>query len=579
MFQPDFTPVAHSLGWSAAVAALPLLVVFVLLGGLKVRAPLAAAFGVATAALIAGLVYHMPVGQVADSAVLGFAYGMFPIMWLVLNAIWVYNLTVATGYLGVLRRSMASVSPDRRIQALIVAFCFGALIEGLAGFGTPVAITSLMLIALGFSPLRAAALALVADTATVAFGAVGIPIITLGGVTGLPVAELSAMVGRQTPILACVVPFILIFMVDRRNGIRQTWPAAAVGGVTYAVAQFVLSNFSVELTDIAASILSAGAIVALLRVWQPKVPLVTTGDEVEEAGDVAGTGQVRDTAKVTEPPVASGHPRNGRVDVLSPTAAAVNGAAAEDVVDKPRDVMVAYAPYLIIVAVFALSVWRPVGTALKHGGTSFRWPGLHIANAAHKASAVTVFKFDFLYSAGTLLLLCGLLSMLVLRASARQGVQAYVRAVTQLRTATLTVGLVLALAYLMNLSGQTTTLGLWIAGAGSLLAVFSPIIGWIGVTITGSDTSANSLFGALQVSAANAAGLNPVLLAAANSSGGVIGKMLSPQSLVIATAAVQMKGKEGDLFRKVFKWSMLLLALMCILVYLQSTSWLGWMVV
>src|ERR1700744_30987 len=247
MFQPDYPPVAHSLGWSAAVAALPLVIMFVLLGGLRVRAPIAAAIGLTISAIIAWLVYHMPIGQVANSAVLGFAYGMFPIMWLVLNAIWVYNLTVATGHLGVLRRSMASVSPDRRIQALIVAFCFGALIEGLAGFGTPVAITSLMLIALGFSPLRAAALALVADTATVAFGAVGIPIITLAGVTGLPVGDLSAMVGRQTPILACVVPFILIFMVDGRKGLKQAWPAAAVGGFTYRVFQFIFFHFSVGL--------------------------------------------------------------------------------------------------------------------------------------------------------------------------------------------------------------------------------------------------------------------------------------------------------------------------------------------
>ena len=572
MFQPDYTPVAHSLGWSAAVAALPLVIMFVLLGGLRVRAPIAAAIGLTISAIIAWLVYHMPIGQVANSAVLGFAYGMFPIMWLVLNAIWVYNLTVATGHLGVLRRSMASVSPDRRIQALIVAFCFGALIEGLAGFGTPVAITSLMLIALGFSPLRAAALALVADTATVAFGAVGIPIITLAGVTGLPVGDLSAMVGRQTPILACVVPFILIFMVDGRKGLKQAWPAAAVGGFTYGICQFIFSHFSVELTDIASSIISAGAIVLLLRVWKPKVPLTSTAEET--------AAQNTDTEKedTATPSGSSGQPRSGGVDVLSTTAATAQ-VAREDVVDRPKDVMVAYAPYLIIVAVFALSVWKPVGNLLKHGGTSFAWPGLHIANAAHKPSAVTIFKLDFLGSAGTLLFICGLLSVLVLRASAGQAVQAYVRSVTQLRTATLTVGLVLALAYLLNLSGQTTTLGLWIAGAGSLLPIFSPIIGWIGVTITGSDTSANSLFGALQVSAANAAGLSPTLLAAANSSGGVIGKMLSPQSLVIATAAVDMKGKEGDLFRKVFKWSVILLFLMCVLVYLQSTSVLGWMVV
>ena len=572
MFQPDYTPIAHSLGWSAAVAALPLVIMFVLLGGLRVRAPIAAVVGVATSALIAWLVYHMPVVQVADSALIGFAYGMFPIMWLVLNAIWIYNLTDETGYLDVLRRSMASISPDHRVQAVIVAFCFGALIEGLAGFGTPVAITSLMLVALRFSPMKAASVALVANTAPVAFASLGIPIVTLSGVTGLSVGDLGAMVGRQTPILACLVPFILIFMVDGRNGLKQAWPAAAMGGGVYAIAQFVCSNFfSVELTDIFGSIISAGAIVALLRVWRPKAPVVGVEREVKERE------AVKDTVAPRSPP------RGARSDVSVLTAHAASGvrddAVRDEVTDSRKDVFLAYAPYVIVTAIFTLSMWKPFKTLLKHGGTSFAWPGLHIANAAHKPSLLTVFKFDFLSSAGTLLLISGLLTILVLRASVRQAVRAYVRAATQLRSAALTVGLVLALAYLLNLSGETTTLGLWIAGAGGLLGIFSPIIGWLGVTVTGSDTSSNSLFGPLQVSAANAAGISPILLAAANSSGGVIGKMLSPQSLVIATAAVQMKGKEGDLFRKVFKWSLILLALMCVLVYLQSTSLLGWMVV
>jgi lactate permease len=568
MFQPDYTPVAHSLGWSAAVAALPLIIMFVLLGGLRVRAPIAAAVGVATAALIAWGVYHMPVAQVADSAVLGFAYGMFPIMWLVLNAIWIYNLTVQTGHRDVLCRSMASISPDQRIQAVIVAFCFGALIEGLAGFGTPVAITSLMLVALRFSPLKAASVALVANTAPVAFASLGIPIVALSGVTGLPLDTLGAMVGRQTPILACIVPFILIFMVDGRQGLKQAWPAAAMGGGVYAIVQFLCSNFfSVELTDIAGSIISAGAIVALLRVWRPNAPLDGATEE-----EVA----IRPESEGAPAPLGPSHADRSEVSVL--TARPASGVR-DEVADSRRDVLLAYAPYVMVTAIFTLSMWKPFTALLKHGGTSFAWPGLHVANAAHKPSALAVFKFDFLSSAGTLLLISGLLTMVVLRTSASQAARAYVSAAIQLRSAAITVGLVLALAYLLNLSGETTTLGLWIAGAGALLGIVSPIIGWLGVTVTGSDTSSNSLFGVLQVSAAHAAGISPTLLAAANSSGGVIGKMLSPQSLVIATAAVQMKGKEGDLFRKVFKWSMLLLALMCVLVYLQSTSWLGWMVV
>lgn len=563
MFAPDYTPVAHTLGWSAAVAALPLVIMFVLLGGLRVRAPIAAAVGVGTAALIAWGVYHMPAAQVADSAVLGFAYGMFPIMWLVLNAIWIYNLTVQTGHRDVLCRSMASISPDQRIQAVIVAFCFGALIEGLAGFGTPVAITSLMLVALRFSPLKAAAVALVANTAPVAFASLGIPIVALSGVTGLPLDTLGAMVGRQTPILACIVPFILIFMVDGRAGLRHAWPAAAMGGGVYAIVQFLCSNFfSVELTDIAGSIISAGSIVLLLRVWRPKAPLVGAAEEAalpRETVSAATTSVVRPDGAVLTAHAASG--------------------VRDEAADSRRDVLLAYAPYVMVTVIFSLSMWKPFTALLKHGGTSFAWPGLHVASAAHKASPLTVYKLDFLSAAGTLLLVSGLLTMLVLRTSVGQAVRAYAQAAIQLRSAAITVGLVLALAYLLNLSGETTTLGLWIAGAGGLLGVVAPIIGWLGVTVTGSDTSSNSLFGVLQVSAAHAAGLSPTLLAAANSSGGVIGKMLSPQSLVIATAAVQMKGKEGDLFRKVFKWSLLLLALMCVLVYLQSTSWLGWMVV
>ncbi|SPM28431.1 L-lactate permease [Mycobacterium terramassiliense] len=561
MFQPDYTPVAHSLGWSAAVAALPLVIMFVLLGGLRVRAPIAAAVGVGTAALIAWGAYHMPVAQVADSAVLGFAYGMFPIMWLVLNAIWIYNLTVQTGHRDVLCRSMASISPDQRIQAVIVAFCFGALIEGLAGFGTPVAITSLMLVALRFSPLKAAAVALVANTAPVAFASLGIPIVALSGVTGLPLDTLGAMVGRQTPILACIVPFILIFMVDGRAGLKHAWPAAAMGGGVYAIVQFLCSNFfSVELTDIAGSIISAGSIVLLLRVWRPKAPLVGATEKVALTHENQSA-----TAPVGRPDgaVLTAHPASG---------------VRDEVADSRRDVLLAYAPYVMVTAIFSVSMWKPFTALLKHGGTSFAWPGLHVANAAHKASPLTVYKLDFLSAAGTLLLASGLLTMLVLRTSVGQALRAYAQAAIQLRSAALTVGLVLALAYLLNLSGETTTLGLWIAGAGGLLGIVAPIIGWLGVTVTGSDTSSNSLFGVLQVSAAHSAGLSPTLLAAANSSGGVIGKMLSPQSLVIATAAVQMKGREGDLFRVVLKWSLLLLALMCLLVYLQTTSWLGWMV-
>src|SRR5689334_19783545 len=270
MYKQVFDPVGNSLGLSTIFAVLPILSLFVLLGGLRMKAWVASLISLAVAILVAIIVYSMPVGQALDSGLEGAAFGIFPIMWIVWNAIWIFNMTDVTGHFAVLKRSFSSVSDDQRVQAVIIAFCFGALLEALAGFGTPVAITAIMLVALGFKPLKAASVALVANTAPVAFGAIAIPIVTLAGLTGLPKDDLGAMVGRQTPFLALFVPLILVFMVDGARGIRQAWPAAIVGGVTFAIGQFVCSNYiSVELSDIIASLLSAGSIVLLMRVWQP----------------------------------------------------------------------------------------------------------------------------------------------------------------------------------------------------------------------------------------------------------------------------------------------------------------------
>src|SRR3954464_14338 len=274
MYQQVYDPVGNALGASSIFAALPLIALFVLLGGVKMKAHWAGLISLAVSLVVAIAVYSMPVGQAFDSASEGAAFGLFPIMWIVVNAVWIYTMTVKTGDQAVLRRSLASISSDQRIQAVIIAFSFGALLEALAGFGTPVAICSVMLIALGFKPLKAAAVALVADTVPVAFGAIGIPIVTLGQVTGLDKQDLGSMVGRQTPFLALIVPLILVFIVDGRRGLRQTWPAAMVAGSTFAAAQFVTSTFiSVELTDIIAALVSIGAMVAFLRVWQPSEPL------------------------------------------------------------------------------------------------------------------------------------------------------------------------------------------------------------------------------------------------------------------------------------------------------------------
>jgi lactate permease len=554
MYKQVLDPVGGSLFASAIFAALPLITLFVLLGGLKLKAHWAALASLAVAILVAIIVYSMPVGQALDSAVLGALFGLFPIMWIVWNAIWIYNMTDATGHFAVLRRSFASISDDQRIQAVIIAFCFGALLEALAGFGTPVAITAVMLIAVGFKPIQAAAVALVANTAPVAFGAIAVPIITLGEISGLPKEDLGAMVGRQTPFLALIVPLILVGMVDGMRGVRQVWPAAVVGGVVFAIGQFVCSNYiSVELTDIVASLLSAGSIVLLLRVWQPGEPLRVSPGEGRPA--IAG-------AAAADPV----HEREVR-------------RRSDDAHDTPGDVLAAYAPYLIIIAIFALAQWGPIKDFLASPTAEIDWPGLNVVNADGEEPSSAVYNFNWLSAAGTLLLISGILTMFVLRLSPARALKVYARTLDQLKWATLTVATVLGLAYVMNFSAQTLTIGQWIAGAGGILAFLSPIIGWLGVAVTGSDTSSNSLFGALQVQAAKEAGLDSTLLAAANSSGGVLGKMVSPQNLAIGAAAVGLAGQEGDLFRRVLGWSLALLLVMCVIVLLQSTAVLSWMVV
>ena len=558
MYTQDFDPISNSLGLTSIFAVLPLVTLFVLLGGLKMKAQWAALISLLVAIIVALTVYGMPFGQTALSATEGAAFGLFPIMWIVVAAIWVYNMTVETGHFAVLRRSFGAISEDQRIQAVIVAFCFGALIEALAGFGTPVAITSVMLIALGFKPIKAASIALVANTAPVAFGAIAVPITTLSEVTGLDKGDLGAMVGRQTPFLALIVPLILIGMVDGRRGIRQAWPVAVVGGLAFAIAQFACSNYiSVELTDIVASLVATGAIVLMLRVWTPGEPL---------KAEVSG--------RFERPAVAGG-------SVHDPTMEKEVARRDDTQKDPPSDVIKAYAPYLIIIVVFAIAQIGAVKDALAESPwtTTFEWPGLDVRSPDGEALSSMTFNFNWLPAAGTLMLISGLITMAVLGLSPGRALKVAGATLNQLKWAIVTVAAVLALAYVMNQSGQTITLGLWVAGAGGIFAFFSAAIGWLGVAVTGSDTSSNALFGALQVTAANDADLSPTLMAAANSSGGVLGKMISPQNLAIGAAAVGLAGKEGDLFRKVLGWSLLLILLMCVLVYLQSTPVLEWMVV
>jgi lactate permease len=562
MFQQVDNPVGGSLTLSALIAALPLLTLFVLLGALRWKAWQAGLASLIVALGVAIFAFGMPAGQALLAASEGAAFGLFPIIWIVLTAIWIFRLTEMTGYDLVLRRAFGSLSADQRIQAIIIAFCFGALLEALAGFGTPVAVTAVMLIAVGIKPIKAAAVALVANTAPVAFGAIAVPITTLGKITGLDPNLLGAMVGRQTPILAVFVPLVLVLMVDGRRGVRQTWLAALVGGLAFAVAQFACSNyFSYQVADIVAALAGALALVLLLRVWQP--------------AEIVGVQQVTQLERVGA--TTSGHGTGTGTGTA--TGSAGGGTAAEPPLGR-GETLLAFAPYLIVVALFAVTSFGPLMHFLEtHSGWKFSWPGLDVVNNAGQPLSAVTFNFNLFTAGGTVLLIAGVLTAAIYRVSVDRAFRSLIGVVVQFRWTILTVVCVLALAYVMNFSGQTVTLGLALAATGGFFAFLSPVVGWIGVAVTGSDTSANSLFGLLQTTAATQTGISPYLLAAANTSGGVLGKMISPQNLAIAAAVVGLEGRESALFRKVVWWSLGLLVAMCLLVYLQSTPVLGWMVV
>ncbi|WP_327670603.1 MULTISPECIES: L-lactate permease [unclassified Streptomyces] len=536
MFVQQLEPVGGSLGLSALVAALPLVTVLVLLGAVRMKAHRAGLIGLAVAAAVGWLVYDMPLGQTVSSAAQGAVFGLFPIMWIVVNALWVYRMTVRTRHFDILRRSFGRLSDDPRIQALVVAFCFGALLEALAGFGAPVAICSVMLVALGFDPVKAAVVALVANTAPVAFGAMGTPVVTLAQVTGLPLDAVASVVGRQTPLLALVVPLVLVGLVDGKRGLRETWVPALACGFAFAIAQFVASNYvSAQLADIGAALVGAGALVAVPHARRPAAEPVR--------------------------------------------AAVLTGVRSEDLdeEDARSEVLRAYAPYALIVVIFSLAQIPAIKDWLAKANWVFDWPFLNVADPSGKPVGGNIFTLPLVSTGGTLVLIAGVFTAVVIGVHARDAVREWFATVHELRFAILTVTSVLALAYVMNLSGQAATIGHFVAAAGAGLAFLSPVLGWFGVAVSGSDTSANALFGALQVTAAQQSGLSPELLAAANSSGGVLGKMISPQNLTIACAAVGLAGREGDLLRKVLPWSAGLLLVMCLIVWGQSTAVLGWM--
>lgn len=556
-YQPDIAPVG-SLWLSALIGLLPLLTIFLTLGVLRWKAHIAGLTALAVAIAVAVLFWRMPVNLAVLSATEGFVFGLLPIMWIVFMAIVLYQITVVSGRFEDLRDVFDLISDDPRIQAIVIAFCFGGLMEALAGFGAPVAITGVMLMAVGFSALRAAAVVLLANTAPVAFGAIGTPILTAARLTGIPPQEVGAYVGHQTPLIAFMVPIFLCFLTDGRRGVRQVWPVALVTGLVFGIAQWVSATYlAMELTDIISSLAGLAAIVIMLRFWRPK-----------------GRDEARETLRQL-------HRQEWESLSLAEQAAQPDLPVKREGVHLTGGrIFLALFPYLLVIAAFSIAkLYDPVKNWLTSTDVKVPWPGLdgNVLTVAGTPNTSTVYTFPWLSNPGTTLLICAAIVALVYKVSPGAFFKEIGATAYKLRYSFLTVGSVLALAYVMNLSGQTITIGTWIAGTGAAFAFFSPILGWIGTAVTGSDTSANALFATLQQTAAQEAGIDPTLLVAANTSGGVVGKMISPQNLTIAATAVGLLGRESDILRKVIWWSVGLLIVLCVLVGLQSTPVLSWM--
>ncbi len=529
MWSHNYTPVADSAGWSALVAAFPIFVLLLMIAILRKPAWMSSLAGLAAAAVVALFVNGMPANIMLSSVAYGAASGLFPIGWVVFTAILLYNITVETGKFEIVKNSIGNLTEDRRLQALLIAFAFGAFIEGAAGFGTPVAVAASMLTGLGFAPFLAGGICLLANTAPVAFGSIATPLITLASITGLPLLKLSAGVGRICAPVSLIIPAYLIMVMGGWKALRGVLPAVILCGVSFAGVQFVVSNFiGPELTDILASLAAISVLVVLLRLWRPK-------DQFKLPGD------------------GPAHPYTH-----IPTA----------------DALMAWAPYGLLVVCILFWSYKPVQVQMAHASLKFAWPGLH--NLVMKMPPVTTkpvpyeafYTLPWLSASGTACLVAALLTALVLRVSPSRFMKILGKTARQLALAELTIAVVMALAFLMNYSGSTATLGLAFAATGAAFPFFSAMLGWLGVFLTGSDTSANALFGNLQVVTATHLNMNPVLMAASNSSGGVMGKMISLQSVAVAAAATSSGGghEESRLFRFTLKHSILLASLVGLIV-------------
>jgi lactate permease len=543
MWQHNYEPIAGSLALSAPVAAIPIVVLFVMLGVLRKPAWISALSGLGSALLVSLAAYGMPAKLALLSTLYGAAYGLFPIAWIVFASIMLYRLAVDTGKFEIIKDSVGSLTDDRRLQAMFIAFSFGAFIEGAAGFGAPVAVSGAMLAGLGFNPFYAAGICLLANTAPVAFGSIGIPVITLANVTGLPVLPLSAMVGRLCAMISVIIPGYLIVVMAGPARALEVLPAIVACGVSFASMQFIVSNYlGPELTDIMSSLTCIVVMVAVLKLWKPPTIMRLEGDQ----------------------PVTAAMKRH-----------------------SGGEIFMAWLPYLLLV-VFVLAWGEPSIKSRLDGWTNGLLPASSIKNAAvvnglnvpglhnqivrippvtpRPAPYAAVFTFNWLSATGTACFLATLAAALLLRVKPKRVVEIYRATFNQLAFAMLTIASMLGLAYLMNYSGMTSTLGLALATTGGTFPFFSATLGWLGVFLTGSDTSANALFGNLQVVTANALGLNPVLTGSVNSAAGVMGKMISVQSIAVAVAATGMTAAdESRLFRFTIKHSVLLMVVMAII--------------
>lgn len=554
-----FDPVANNLYWSASVALIPILYFFWALAVKRVKGYIAGTTTLLLSIIVAVLAWHMPAGMAVMSAVQGAVYGLLPIGWIIVASVFLYKLTVKTGQFDIIRSSIVTVTEDRRLQALMIAFSFGAFLEGAAGFGAPVAITAALLVGLGFNPLYAAGLCLIANTAPVAFGAIGIPITAMEGPTGISAIEISKMVGRQLPLLSVFVPYYLVVMMCGFRKANEVLPAIIVTGGSFALTQYLSSNFmGPELPDILSALVSMVCLTLFLKVWKPKNTFRFKHESTENALEAA--------------------------------------AAKERVTYTRGQIFRAWSPFLVLTAFITLwgvpTVKKALVGTYKGGnallemlnpigkGLSFypEVPFLHnLIIGANGKPIAALFKLEVFAAAGTAIFLAAIVSKWIVRIPWKDWFVAFGETCSEMKQPLLNIAAVVGFAYVTNASGMSVTLGQTLAATGMLFPFFSPFLGWLGVFITGSDTSSNVLFGNLQKVTAQGVGMNPLLAVAANTSGGVTGKMISPQSISVACAAVGLTGKEADLFRFTVKHSLILVTLVGIITFLQSNV-LHWMV-